>query len=78
MCEKDFDAVFHVRLAPRCCANCKHGDNEFEGGATCYHPNRNDGGYSYEEGEVTSKWHCYNTMQNFVCDLWEEKEGGAK
>ena len=76
MCKKDFDDVFHVRVADRCCANCKHGENEYEGGATCRHPKRNDGGHDYEEGITTSKWYSYNTMQCDVCDLWEGKEGG--
>ena len=75
MCEKDFDDVFHVRVADRCCANCEYGRNEYEGGASCLHPRRNDGGHDYEKGQVASKWRSYNTMQNFVCDLWSRKEG---
>ena len=25
MCREDFEREFHVRLADKCCANCKHG-----------------------------------------------------
>lgn len=78
MCEADFDKAFHVRLADKCCANCKYGKNEYEGGATCSHPSRNDGGNDYEKGECSSKVWKYNTMQSCVCDGWEAKEGGAK
>ena len=67
MCMEDFDTTFHVRLADKCCANCKHGEYECEGGATCRNPKRNDGGYLY-----------YNTLQCNVCDLWEKEERGEK
>ena len=73
MCAEDFERVFNVRLAEKCCANCKHGDCEYEGGATCSHPKRNDGGRSYEEGEVAQKYYSYNVCQCNVCDLWEAK-----
>lgn len=69
MCMEDFDKAFHLRLAERCCANCKHGEREFEGGATCCHPKRNDGGES-----LMYKWFLYNTSQCNVCDLWEGGE----
>lgn len=78
MCEADFNKAFHVRLADKCCANCKHGENEYEGGATCSHPSRNDGGNAYENGECASKWYGYNTMQCNVCNGWEAKEGDAE
>ena len=78
MCSEDFEVAFHVRLAARCCANCKHGKNEYDGYATCFHPKRNDGGRDYEAGETTSKWSSYNTWQNSVCDLWEKNNGGEK
>lgn len=73
MCAEDFDRVFNVRLAEKCCANCKHGDCEYEGEATCSHPKRNDGGQSYEEGELAQKYYSYNACQCNVCDLWEAK-----
>ena len=73
MCREDFERAFHVRLADRCCANCKHGESEYEGCATCRHPFRNDGGKDYEAGERASKVYSYNSMQHEVCDLWEQK-----
>ena len=75
---EDFDRTFHTRLADKCCANCKHGECEYEGGATCRNPKRNDGGYLYEKGEPSSKYFSYNTMQCDVCDLWEKEERGAE
>jgi hypothetical protein len=71
MCSEDFERAFHVRLAEKCCANCKHGEREYEGFATCSHPKRNDVGYVDEEGE--SKYYTYNAHQCDVCDLWEVK-----
>lgn len=73
MCAEDFERVFNMRLAEKCCANCKHGDCEYEGDATCSHPKRNDGGQSYEEGELAQKYYSYNACQCNVCDLWEAK-----
>ena len=70
MCSEDFDRIFNVRLA-ECCANCKYGECEYEGCATCSHPKRNDGGYADEEGELASKYYSYNAHQWEVCDLWE-------
>ena len=26
MCSDDFERIFNVRLAEKCCANCKHGE----------------------------------------------------
>ena len=73
MSEEDFNRIFNARLAEKCCANCKHGKCEYDGYATCRHPKRNDGGYAYEEGELTKKYYSYNTHQYDVCDLWEAK-----
>ena len=73
MCAEDFDRIFNVRLAEKCCANCKHSKCEYEGCATCSHPKRNDGGYTYEEGETAQKYYSYNACQCNVCDLWEAK-----
>lgn len=73
MCEEDFEKCFNWRTAEKCCANCKHGEGEYEGYATCYHPKRNDGGYAYKEGELVSKCFPYNTHKCDVCDLWEAK-----
>lgn len=30
MCREDFEREFYVRLADKCCANCKHGEIECE------------------------------------------------
>lgn len=80
MCQEDFDRVFNMRIADKCCANCKYSKCEHEGYATCSHPARNDGGYCYEEGEETSKCWPYNTMRSNVCDGWgpKEKKGEMK
>lgn len=72
MCREDFAREFHVRLADKCCANCKHGENECEGEATCMHPKRNDTGYWAEE-DVTLPYQAFNVIQSNVCDLWEPK-----
>lgn len=68
MCCEDFERTFKVRVADKCCANCKYSDNEYEGFATCRHPKRNDG------GEDESSYYSYNAHQWEVCDLWEAKK----
>ena len=72
MCCEDFERVFNVRRAQKCCAKCKYGSCEYEGFATCSHPKRNDCGYGDEE-EDSSKYYPYNTHQCDVCDLWKTK-----
>lgn len=76
MCSEDFERIFNVRLAEKCCANCKHGEIEYEGDATCIHPNRNDTGCWAKE-DATLPYQTFNVMQSNVCDLWEA-EGGAE
>lgn len=71
MCSEDFERIFNVRVAEKCCANCKYGGIKYEGFATCSHPKRNDCGYGYEEGE--EKYYPYNILQCNTCDLWEKK-----
>lgn len=71
MCCEDFERVFNVRRAQKCCANCKYGSCEYEGFATCSHPKRNDGGCKNEEGE--GSYYPYNAHQCDVCDLWKKK-----
>ena len=73
MCCEDFERVFHVRLAEKCCANCEYGDCEYEGCVTCSHPKRNDCGYGREEEEDSSRYYSYNARQCDVCDLWKQK-----
>jgi hypothetical protein len=72
MCEKDFARCFNVRIADKCCANCKHCECECEGEATCMHPNRNDTGLWAEE-DATFPYQRFNVWQHNVCDLWEAK-----
>mgnify|MGYP003293504736 CR=1 FL=1 len=67
MCCEDFERTFKVRIANKCCANCKHGEREYEGFATCSHPKRNDG------GEEESRYYSYNAHQWEACDLWEAR-----
>lgn len=73
MCAEDFEKCFNVRLAEKCCANCKHGECEYEGYVTCRHHKRNDGGYAYESGELAYKICTYNSSKCYVCDQWEAK-----
>ncbi len=78
MCKDDFNKAFNVRLADKCCANCKYGESEFDGDATCSHPERNDNGNDCWNRKCDRKFRHYNTTQCHVCDGWEAKEGGAK
>lgn len=71
-CCEEFERMFNVRLAEKCCANCKHGEREYEGCATCKHPKRNDTEYWYKD-EDTLPYAPYNVKQFNVCDLWEAK-----
>ena len=71
MTEYEVDAAFEKkynwRTADRCCLNCKHGEPEYEGVATCSHPER-----AYEKnGEIYISRH--NTSCHRVCDAWEMK-----
>ena len=66
---KDFEKKFNYRTADRCCANCKHGENEYEGGATCHHVERFDFGR-----DADIRIMSYNVLQCDVCDAWEAKE----
>lgn len=56
-----FRDKYHVRCADRCCANCKYGSAEFEGEATCDHPERE---------QPTS----HNSDLFHVCDVWKPRE----
>ena len=60
----DFEKAFNFRRAEKCCGNCKYGKCEYDGGATCRHPKRND---ADEDGIPYLK---HNVMQIGVCDLW--------
>lgn len=66
---KDFEMKFNYRTADRCCANCKHGENEYDGCCTCRHRERFDLGR-----DADSRIMSYNVMQCNVCDAWEAKE----
>ena len=56
---EDFKTKYHLRDADRCCANCKHGDVQYDGECSCDHPLCQD---SIMAGEWTHS----------VCDLWED------
>lgn len=71
MCAEDFEVCFNIRIAEKCCANCKYGDCECEGEATCRHPKRNDNG-GLGDG-LSLPYYYYNVLQHQVCDLWEAK-----
>lgn len=70
---EDFERVFNYRMADRCCANCKHGENEYEGCATCHHRERFDFGRDNDTRVMS-----YNALQHFVCDAWERKESEVR
>ena len=66
-CMSDFEKAFNLRRAEKCCGNCKYGECEYDGDATCSHPKRHD---TDKDGIPYSQ--C-NVMQMSVCDLWEKK-----
>ena len=72
-CAEDFERKYNYRLAERCCANCKHGENGYEGCATCRHPERFDFGRHND-----FRIRAYNVNQSDVCDAWEKSEGGVE
>ena len=67
MCAEDFDRIFNVRLAEKCCANCKHSKCEYEGCATCFNPKRNDGGYIYTKKEIRRKNTIHTMLTSVMC-----------
>lgn len=62
-----FEQKYNYRVAEKCCLNCKHGEPEYEGEASCTHPERD-----YEEGGETMTGY-YNCDLCHVCDAWERK-----
>ena len=66
-----FEKKYNFRLAEKCCLNCQWGNPEYEGEATCCHPERKvpvEG----NPGEVYIDRH--NTCECNVCDAWERKK----
>lgn len=63
----DFKAAYNFRMAEKCCENCKHGWEDFEGECYCQNPKLDEIG-------------CYRNrgMVNNVCDLWERREETAQ
>lgn len=53
--DEQFMVDNHFREADKCCANCKFGENGWEGEATCHHPSLIGENY---------------VMQHNVCDSW--------
>lgn len=64
--DDEFNRKHHLRTAEKCCANCMHGDPDFEGEVRCSHPKR-----GYKPCERVR----LNTMWDYVCDLWENQNG---
>ena len=66
-----FEKKYNFRLAEKCCLNCHWGRTEYEGEATCVHPEREvpvDG----SSGEIYIDRN--NTCECNVCDAWKPKE----
>ena len=56
----EFKRKYHYRCAERCCSNCKHGENDYDGIAKCHHP-------LVKDNSSDGSDYC-------VCDRWERKE----
>jgi hypothetical protein len=65
-----FEKKYNYRVAEKCCMNCKHGEPEYEGEATCCHPER-EVPVEGNPGEVYIDRH--NCDLCHVCDAWERK-----
>ena len=63
----EFRKTYNFRVAEKCCSNCRHGEVGWEGECGCSHP--------LIDADET-RWS--GGMVNYVCDLWEAKEGDAK
>ena len=61
----DFKKAHKFQMAEQCCANCKHGEEGYEGECGCIHP-------LVDPDEI---WQSGGTIAD-VCDLWE-REGGV-
>ena len=58
----EFSEKYHVRQTDKCCDNCKHGEDDYDGCAKCRHPYLDDGGSGFS-----------GACDNSVCDLWEAR-----
>lgn len=72
-----FKTENHLRVAEKCCLNCRFGEADWEGVAICTHPSLD---YTDEDGEQQHAEIC--ARQCDVCDLWEpepkRRKGGKK
>ena len=71
MSESDFEKAFNLHKVSQCCSMCRHGDDEVGSTCTCRHPYRNDNG-NYCDPDLPRSV-ISNTMQNYVCNLFEER-----
>ena len=69
--ESDFEKAFNLHKVSQCCSMCRYGDDEVGCTCTCSHPHRNDNG-NYCDPDMP-RIIISNTMQNYVCDLFEER-----
>lgn len=58
MTHTQFDDEKNLQYVDRCCANCAHGEDMYDGSATCLHPDRNGPG---------------TVLLHQVCDGWKSK-----
>ena len=66
--DQAFEKKYNFRMAERCCLNCKHGAPEYDGAATCDHPER-----AYKDDDGKMRMGCYNCSAHNVCNAWEMK-----
>lgn len=71
MSESDFEKAFNFHKVSQCCSMCRYGDDEVGCTCTCSHPYRNDNG-NYCDPDMP-RIIISNAMQNYVCDLFEER-----
>ena len=67
MNNREFEEKYNLRsVGARCCFNCKHGETEWDGEESCFHPDRPRRGNGRRER--------LNTLPYNVCDAWEKKK----
>ena len=67
--DKAFEEKYNLRIADKCCLNCRHGDGEYDGAATCSHRERE----FYDEEVGYMRKGSYNCACYNVCDAWEKR-----
>lgn len=70
----EFEKNNHLRLADKCCGNCKHGEDDWEGASNCKHPSLE----YYDEFMEEKQYANIGAMQCKVCDKWEKREGNGE